>query len=131
MATIDDFTKAYTNRHSLAWKWKKEGKKVFGYLYAITPEELIHAAGIIPVQLTESRMPRIYDRAKLICRMFCSFSLSCAGQGMSGVYSYLDGVIFNDSCTQSKTVFEVWEEEVYPPVFSLSNDTGRKGWRVP
>jgi bcr-type benzoyl-CoA reductase subunit C len=115
---IDDFTKAYANRHSLAWQWKKEGKKVFGYLYAITPEELIHAAGIIPVQLTESEDAEDLRQGKIdMPECFCSFSLSCAGQGMSGVYNYLDGVIFNDSCTQSKTVFEVWEERFTPPFF--------------
>ena len=42
-----------------------------------------------------------------------------AGQGISGVYKYLDGVIFNDACSQVKTVCEVWVERWMPPFFEF------------
>jgi benzoyl-CoA reductase/2-hydroxyglutaryl-CoA dehydratase subunit BcrC/BadD/HgdB len=31
---------------------KREGKKVFGWLCTYVPEEIIHAAGILPVRIT-------------------------------------------------------------------------------
>lgn len=118
MVTIADFEKAYENRHSLAWQWKKEGKKIFGYLYSSTPEELIYAAGIIPVQLTESEDLEAFRKGKVdIPEFFCNFSISCAGQGVDGVYSYLDGLIIPDSCPQGRTIFEVWQERCKPPFF--------------
>ena len=120
MAKIEDFEKIYRNRHSLAWQWKKEGKKIFGYTYSLTPEELLFAADIIPVQLTESEDSEDLRRGKVDTpESFCSFSLSMAGQGISGVYKYLDGVIFNDACSQVKTACEVWVERWMPPFLSL------------
>lgn len=118
MVTIADFGKIYEDRHSLAWQWKKEGKKIFGYLYAHSPEELIYAAGIIPVQLTESEDLEVLRKGKVdIPEFFCNFSISCTGQGVDGVYSYLDGLIIPDSCPQSRTIFEVWQEKCKPPFF--------------
>ncbi|MBN2568825.1 MAG: 2-hydroxyacyl-CoA dehydratase [Deltaproteobacteria bacterium] len=122
MVKISDFEKIYNDRHSLAWQWKKEGKKIFGYIYSLMPEEILYAGGIIPVQLTESedtedlRMGKVYTP-----ETFCDYSLSLAGQGIAGVYEYLDGVIFNDACSQTKTACEVWAEKCkpLPPFFDF------------
>ena len=46
-----DFNEAYRNRHQLAETWKRDGRKVFGYFCNYTPEEIIHAAGILPVRV--------------------------------------------------------------------------------
>lgn len=120
MAQIKDFEKIYENRHSLAWKWKKQGKKIFGYLYALMPEELLHAAGIIPVQMTESEDGESLRKGKVdIPEFFCSYSLSIAGQGLDDVYGYLDGAIFPDACPAMRTVFEVWEEKCAPLFFKF------------
>lgn len=122
MVKIDDFEKIYSNRHSLAWQWKREGKKIFGYIYSIMPEEILYAAGIIPVQLTESEDTEDLRKGKVDTpESFCDYSLSIAGQGISGVYKYLDGVIFNDACSQTKTACEVWTERCkpLPPFFDF------------
>lgn len=120
MVKIEDFEKIYANRHSLAWQWKKEGRKIFGYVYSLTPEEILYAADIIPVQLTEGEDTEDLRRGKVdIPESFCSFSLSCAGQGASGVYNYLDGVIFTEACSQIKTAFEVWVERCMPSFFEF------------
>jgi len=120
MVKIEDFKKIYSSRHSLAWQWRREGKKIFGYVYSLTPEEIIYAAGIIPVQLTESEDTEDLRMGKVDTpESFCSFSLSMAGQGVSGVYKYLDGVIFNDACSQVKTACEVWVERWMPPFFEF------------
>ena len=98
MVNIIDFEKIYQNRHSLAWQWKKEGKKIFGYIYSLMPEEILYAAGIIPVHLTESEDSEDLRKGTVDTpESFCDYSLSIAGQGISGVYNYLDGVIFNDA----------------------------------
>ena len=118
MVAIADFEKVYTNRHSLAWQWRREGKKIFGYLYAHTPEEIIYAGGIIPIQLTEGEDLETLRKGKIdVPEFFCNFSISCTGQGVDGVYGYLDGLIIPDSCPQSRTIFEVWQEKCKPPFF--------------
>ncbi len=110
MTQIADFEKIYENRHSLARGWKKEGKKVYGYFCSLMPEEMLHAGGIIPVQLTENEDGESLRKGKVdIPEFFCSYSLSCAGQGMEDVYGYLDGVVFTDACPQLRTVFDIWD----------------------
>lgn len=120
MAQIKDFEKVYESRHSLAWQWKKQGKKIFGYLYSLMPEEILHAAGIVPVQLTESEDGESLRKGKVdIPEFFCSYSLSVSGQGLDGVYGYLDGAVFPDACPAMRTVFEVWADKCAPPFFKF------------
>jgi len=120
LVNIADFEKVYANRHTLAWQWKQEGRKIFGYVYSLTPEELLYAADIIPVQLTEGEDSEDLRRGKVdMPETFCSYSLSLAGQGAAGVYQYLDGVIFTEACSQIKTSYEVWTERFVPPFFEF------------
>jgi len=119
MVAISDFQDAFYNRHILARRWKEEGKKIFGYMYSFVPEELIYAADIIPVQLTESEDAEVLRKGKTVLpEFFCNLSISLCGQGLDGVYGYLDGVIFPDSCPQVRAVADVWDmTEVKPPFF--------------
>jgi benzoyl-CoA reductase subunit C len=134
MVAIADFRNAFYNRHTLARKWKEGGKKVFGYWYAFVPEELMYAADIIPVQLTESEDAEVLRRGKeVLPEFFCNLSISVTGQGLDNVYGYLDGVIFTDSCPQVRAIADVWDMmEVKPPFFywltypSENDDGSRK-----
>ena len=51
---ISRFKEMHDNRHMLAREWKQEGKKTSGYVYSFTPEEILYAAGLLPIQVTES-----------------------------------------------------------------------------
>lgn len=115
---ISKFTEAYDNRHLLARKWKKEGKKIFGYLYSFVPEEIIYAAGIVPVQLTESEEKAATSKGETFMpEYFCDFVHSCLGQGVDGVYNYLDGIVIPDACVPFRTLAEIWNIHVKTPFF--------------
>lgn len=107
---ISPFQQAYAQRHQRARKWKEESRKVFGYLYSPVPEELLSAAGIIPVQLTESEEEQ--DAALGRTRLpdfYCDFILSILGQGMKGAYSYLDGLVIPDACNTIRRFAGSWK----------------------
>lgn len=112
---ISRFTDIYQNRHSLARKWKQEGRKIFGYAYALVPEEVIYAAGIIPVHLTEGGATAKGE--EFIPEYFCDYSHSVLGQAVAGTYDYLDGVIIPDACVPLRTAGEVWELHLKPGFF--------------
>ena len=96
---ISGFQQAFANRHELARGWKKEGKKVLGYVYSHVPQELIYAAGIIPVQLVEGEDERAEELGEqYFPDFYCDYVSCCLGQGLSGEYDYLDGVVFPDAC---------------------------------
>jgi benzoyl-CoA reductase subunit C len=106
-----EFAEAYRNRHKLAEGWKKSGKKVFGYFCNFTPEEIIYAAGIIPVrirggseniELADAHLPSI-------C---CSYMRSALDQALKGRYNYLDGAVFPKSCDMTRALYSIWKRNV-------------------
>jgi len=124
---ISEFQEAYRNRHKLAEGWKKAGKKVFGYFCNYTPEELIYAAGFIPVRIRGSSENIELADAHLpgIC---CSFMRSALDQALKGQYNYLDGVVFPKSCDMTRALYSIWKRNIklpyyyFLPVPGKSND---------
>ncbi len=115
---ISRFKETYANRHLIAHNWKKEGKKVFGYIYSFVPEEIICAAGILPVQLTETEERGTTSKGEIFLpEYFCDYVHNCLGQGADGIYSYLDGLIVPDACVPLRTLAETWDICVKTPFF--------------
>jgi benzoyl-CoA reductase subunit C len=108
---VDGFYEAYRNRHELAAGWKKDGKKVFGYFCNYTPEELIYAAGIVPVrirggaenvELADSHLPTY-------C---CSYVRSALDLALKGTYNYLDGTVFPKTCDMTRVLPGIWKRNM-------------------
>ena len=50
-----EFQEWMLNRHEKIKEWKAQsGRKCYGYLCCMTPEEILYAAGILPVKVTGS-----------------------------------------------------------------------------
>ena len=116
MQKVSGFREIYHNRHKLATDWKRDGKKVFGYLYSAVPEELIYAAGILPVQLTEGEASHTVARGRtILLDAVCDLMQSCLGQGLDGTYSYLDGLVIPDACASVKCFITAWNIHLDTP----------------
>lgn len=111
-----EFYDAYSKRHELAEGWKQAGKRIIGYFCNYTPEELIHAAGIIPVRLRGSSENIALADAHLptFC---CSFIRSCLDQALRGRYSYLDGVVIPKTCDMTRCLPGIWKRNMKPSYF--------------
>jgi benzoyl-CoA reductase subunit C len=111
-----DFYDAYNKRHELAEGWKQAGKKIIGYFCNYTPEELIYAAGMIPVRIRGSSENIALADAHLptFC---CSFVRSCLDQALRGRYSYLDGVVFPKTCDMTRCLPSIWKRNMKPSYF--------------
>ena len=98
-----------TERHSYAQEWKaRAGRKVIGYFCTYVPEEIIYAAGILPVRVLGSHEPQ--DLAEPhIFSMFCPFCRDCLAEGLRGKYDYLDGIAHAQSCLHIRQAFESWQ----------------------
>ena len=96
---FEPFRSSISRRHDYARAWKeKTGRKVIGSFCTYIPEEIIYAAGMLPVRIIgESESQSITDeycsRSK-----WCPFSRNCLAEGLKGEYSYLDGVVLGGSC---------------------------------
>ncbi|MBF7082849.1 2-hydroxyacyl-CoA dehydratase [Desulfallas sp. Bu1-1] len=83
-----------------AKEWKKlSGSKVIGLFPMHFPEELIHAARILPVLLQESDEPVTAGHAYYY-PFFCGLSRSVIDQAAKGYLDFLDGFMAGDYCIQ-------------------------------
>lgn len=89
--------------------FKSDGKKVFGWLCTYVPEELIHAAGGLPVRITGYQQETELDDANAhLYIVSCSFSRSCLQMGLKGQYQFLDGIIAGSTCDGARRLYDHW-----------------------
>ena len=95
---------------------KSQGKQVFGWLCTYVPEEVIHAAGILPVRITGySQEMELEDGNAYLYINNCSFSRSCLQMGIRGEYDFLDGVVGGSTCDGARRLFDVWRYYIKTP----------------
>lgn len=110
-----EFHEWVENRHETIKKWKKENdRKVIGYLCCVTPEEMIYAAGALPVKITgSSESPQEVDDH--IPRYGCAYARSCIDLAARGVYDYLDAVVIPNTCDLIQKLEYWWRVVVRRP----------------
>lgn len=111
---IADFTEKFQNRHKLAQDFKAKGKKIVGYFYSLVPKELIHAAGMLPVELTEEKGTE-YDEKSNTLPYLCGLGRNVSGQIYEKVYNYLDGLAVATVCDTNRHVLDVWQKRKVLP----------------
>lgn len=96
--------------NSYARQWKEDGKKIIGYTCSYVPEEIFHAAGMLPFRLggMDATAHDISDTyfGPFICSMPKSI-LQLAGEGR---YKFLDGMIVTPACDSMRRIDECWRK---------------------
>ncbi len=96
------------NRHEYAKSLKqRKGQLLAGYMCTHIPEEILYAAGILPVRILSSHLPQAITRSYLH-ETYCSFSHDCAYEGLQQNYDYLDLIVMGSSCIHMSEAFNVW-----------------------
>ncbi len=90
--------------------WKASGRKVIGCVNPYVPEEIIHAAGMLPFKITGDNEPVEMQGAEAyILSNTCSYIRTCWQLQLDGKYGFLDGLVFSNMCDQDKRLYSVWE----------------------
>ena len=106
---IEKLKEWYEKRHEYAEKWKsRTGGKVVGYFCTYVPEEILYAAGVLPVRILGSHEPLDVTEPHIF-GMFCPFCRDCLAQGLKGKYDYLDGIMIAQSCLHIRQTFTSWK----------------------
>jgi len=93
-----------------------QGGKVFGWLCTYVPEEILHAAGILPVRITGyDRETDLDDGNAYLYMNNCSFSRSCLQMGLTKEYAFLDGVVGGSTCDGARRLFDLWRQYIGTP----------------
>ena len=108
-ALLEEFkVKAATPKQQLA-EYKAQGKKVVGVLPYYAPEELVYAAGIVPMGMWGSNTKTI-SRAKEYCATFyCTIAQLALEMLLDGTMDQLDGIITPTICDNPK-LLSIFEE---------------------
>lgn len=114
MSVWERIQEVIQRRHDYARRWKERtGGKVFGYLCTYVPEEVIYAAGILPVRILGSHEAEDVT-ANYIFHMFCPYCRDCLAQGLLGRYEYLDGLVHAYSCIHIRQTYDSWVRHLTP-----------------
>ncbi len=100
-------------------KWKENGGKIIGCYCSYIPEEIITAAGYVPFRMrgTTSTGTDLADAC--MSSINCSFSRHSLDLGLRGEYSFLDGVVWVNSCDHVRRVYDHWKRKVDTPFVRL------------
>jgi benzoyl-CoA reductase subunit C len=107
MEAMQEFRHAILARHEIAKAWKSRNQPVVGWTCTYTPEEVIYAAGILPVMvfsgLGDTRLADAYMPLNS-----CSFTRACFNAVLRGDYDYLDGFVESNACDNRGKTYDMW-----------------------
>jgi benzoyl-CoA reductase subunit C len=104
---IEKFRHITENTHEYAKSLQGKGRLLAGYMCTHIPEEILYAAGIVPVRVLSAHESQAMTRS-YIHETYCSFSHDCAYQGLQHHYDYLDLIAHSSSCIHMAEAFNVW-----------------------
>ncbi len=100
-AVCDDF---YATARAAA----ASGRKVAGFLCTYAPQELIHAAGYLPVRVLGR--PGGTPRADQLLQAYaCSLARSSFDAALSGEFDFMDMVVFSHTCDTMQNLADLWK----------------------
>ena len=109
---FDRFKAWYEQRHDYARAWKaRTGGQVVATMCTYTPEEILIAAGMLPVRVLGAHEPQNVTEPHIF-GMFCPFCRDTLAQGLLGRYDYCEGVTLTQSCIQYRQTFTSWRNHV-------------------
>ncbi len=106
-AIVERFRQITEKPHDYAKSLKAKGQLLAGYMCTHVPEEILYAAGIVPVRILSSHVSQAMTRS-YIHETYCSFSHDCAYQGLQHNCDYLDLIVTSSSCIHMSEAFNVW-----------------------
>ena len=88
--------------------WRASGKKAMGIVCCHVPQEILHAADVLPVRLRATGCQG-YNEAEVYMSSFsCSFAKSVLQYLIDNEYE-LDGFVTSDGCMQAVRIYDNWK----------------------
>ncbi len=110
---------------------KARGQKIIGWLCTYVPEEVILAAGALPLRITGySHEDELVDGTAYLYINNCSFSRSCLQLGVKGEYDFLDGVVGGSTCDGARRLFDLWRHYLKPEFYQVLTVPRKSGERA-
>lgn len=121
---IEAFREILADRNRPIREAREKGRRVVGWGCTYIPEEILHAAGTLPVRVLGGRGETPLGDARLYSNV-CSFVRSCLDQALQGHYDGLDGFVTVNACDPIRRLYDAWSyylKTPYVSIFSLPSD---------
>jgi bzd-type benzoyl-CoA reductase N subunit len=89
------------------WPSRFPRHRAMGYLCSYVPEEIIHAAGFVPVRIRGNLAPLRHVDAHLQS-FTCALCRSTLDQVLAGSLGYLSGTLFAHTCDSMQALADLW-----------------------
>jgi benzoyl-CoA reductase subunit C len=111
-AILNEFRETADNSADYLRNWKsRTGKRILGYFCTNTPEEIIHAAGLLPVRIMSSPAS-ISLAARHLQSYSCSLVQNSLEAALRGDLNFLDGTVFPHTCDSIQRLSDIWSENI-------------------
>ena len=116
---INEFKAIADNPRKAMDDYKKEtGKGAVGIMPVYCPEEIVHAAGYLPIGMWGAQKKQISKVRTYLPPFACSIMQSVMELQLEGVYDDLEAVIFSVPCDTLKCMSQKWNRPVPAIVFT-------------
>ena len=89
----------------------KNAQPQIGWLCAFAPEEIVSAAGLLPMRLSGGGESTTVADAYIYANL-CPYVKSTLALGLNGKARHLDGLVFVRSCDGMRRMYDVWKSYV-------------------
>jgi bzd-type benzoyl-CoA reductase N subunit len=115
---LTEISRTLENPHIEAWK--RDGKKVVGFVCSYMPEEMLYALDILPYRITGKGVQDTSHADSYLTRVNCSFARACLELGFTGGYEFLDGAVWNNGCDHIRRCYDNWKAKIpFPFMYML------------
>ena len=116
---INEFKAIADNPRKAMDDYKKEtGKGAVGIMPVYCPEEIVHAAGYLPIGMWGAQKKQISKARTYLPPFACSIMQSVMELQLEGIYDDLEAVIFSVPCDTLKCMSQKWNRPVPAIVFT-------------
>jgi bzd-type benzoyl-CoA reductase N subunit len=100
-------------------RWMEGEGRVFGYFCSAMPEEIISAAGLLPLRIrgTGSTGTELADAH--LSHLNCTFARHCLNLALDGTYEFLSGLVMFNTCDAVRRTYDHWVRRIDTPFLKL------------
>ena len=121
MGIQDTMKDIFEHPQQIIKDWKADGKKVVGYRCLYVPEEIIHAAGILPYATFGTPEP-ITKADSYFQPCACEFVRNLFDLAMDGRFEFLDSIVLCNTCDAVRHLYNMWNTYIDSvPCYIINN----------
>lgn len=102
-------------------QWKEQGGKTIGYFCSHVPDEVITAAGMLPLRMRATGSTGTELSDAFYSSINCSFPRHCFNMALKGEFDILDGLIVPNSCDHIRRIYDNWRRQLKTPFVEMFN----------